>query len=61
MISGKVSPAAKGGKVILQKRINGHKWVTEAKLKTRGSGAYSYADKPHAAGARQYRAVVPGT
>lgn len=61
VISGKVSPAIKGDNVILQKRINGHQWATEAKLSTRASGAYSYTDKPSAAGTRLYRAVVPAT
>lgn len=62
VLAGKVSPALKGGTVILQKRVAGtSKWATEARLKTTRRSTFRYADKPNRAGVRQYRVVVPKT
>lgn len=59
IIAGKVRPAAKGTTVVLQKKLAGKKWVVEKRLKTSKKGAFTYTDKPHQLGVRQYRAVVP--
>jgi len=60
VLAGKVSPALRGGTVILQKRVAGaSKWATEARLKTTKRSTFRYADKPTRAGVRQYRVVVP--
>jgi len=60
VLKGAVAPAAKGVTVILQKRVAGKKWVEETRLRTNHNGGFTYRDKPHVAGARSYRAVVPG-
>lgn len=60
ILSGKVRPATKGGAVVVQKRLAGSpKWVLEARLTMSASGAYTYSDRPNAAGVRHYRVVVP--
>lgn len=60
VLSGKVKPASKGTKVVLEKRIgDSKKWSTEAKLKTTKKGTFTYTDKPKNAGVRYYRVVVP--
>ncbi|GAA1771523.1 hypothetical protein GCM10009795_016950 [Nocardioides hankookensis] len=59
IVAGKVKPAVKGTPVVLQRKLAGGKWAVEARLKTSKKGAYTYTDKPHIAGVRQYRAVVP--
>jgi hypothetical protein len=60
VLSGKVKPSTKGGKVVLQKRIGtSKKWSTEAELKTSKKGTFTYTDKPKRVGVRHYRVVVP--
>lgn len=60
VLSGKVKPATKGTKVVLEKRIgDSKKWSTEAKLKTTKKGTYTYTDKPKTVGVRYYRVVAP--
>ncbi len=60
VLSGKVKPAPKGTKVVLEKRIgDSKKWSTEAKLKTTKKGTFTYTDKPKTPGVRYYRVVVP--
>src|SRR6478752_1865846 len=60
VLSGKVKPATKGTKVVLEKRIgDSKKWSTEAKLKVSKKGTYTYIDRPRRAGVRYYRVVVP--
>ena len=59
VLSGKVKPATKGGKVIIEKRVNGKEWKEETRTTMSKSGKFSYTDKPDTAGVRQYRAVVP--
>jgi hypothetical protein len=58
ILTGMVKPARKGTRVVLQKRT-GDKWLVEARLKTNARGVFRYTDKPHAAGIRKYRVVVP--
>src|SRR6478752_2418276 len=60
VLSGKVKPATKGTKVVLEKRIgDSKKWSTEAKLKVSKKGTYTYTDKPKNVGVRYYRVVAP--
>jgi hypothetical protein len=60
VLSGKVKPATKGTKVVLEKRIGeAKKWSTEATLKTTKKGTFTYTDKPKNVGVRYYRVVVP--
>lgn len=59
VLRGTVAPAAKGTTVILQKKVRNKRWVDEARLRTTGSGTFRYRDRPHVAGARTYRVVVP--
>lgn len=58
VLSGKVKPATKGGKVVLQKKVGANKWRAEATLKTSKKGVFRYTDKPNTPGARLYRAVA---
>lgn len=59
VLKGTVAPARKGTTVILQKRVRNKRWVDEARLRTRQDGTFRYRDRPHAAGMRTYRVVVP--
>lgn len=59
VLSGRVKPAAKGGAVVLQKRIEGRKWAVEKRLKMTKAGKFRYVDKPSTPGVRSYRVVVP--
>jgi len=60
VLSGKVKPATKGTKVVLEKRIgDSKKWSTEAKLKVSKKGTFTYSDKPKTVGIRYYRVVAP--
>jgi len=59
VLRGRVTPAVKGTTVVIQKRAGGKKWIDEARVKTTRKGTFSYRDRPHAAGVRTYRVVVP--
>ena len=60
ILTGKVKPARKGTKVVLQKRT-GDTWRTEKRLTTNARGVFRYTDRPHTAGFRKYRVVVPAS
>ena len=57
-ITGTVSPA-KGGKVVLYKRISGKKWKREATARVRSNGTFQFTDKPKSRQNRQYRVTKP--
>lgn len=59
VLRGSVAPAGRGTTVILQKRVRNKRWVDEARLRTRANGIFRYRDRPHVAGVRTYRVVVP--
>lgn len=60
-VRGRVTPKARGQKVILQQRVgNKKKWVVTGKANIRRNGTYVLKDKPTAPGARQYRVLKPG-
>ncbi|MBA2952519.1 hypothetical protein GON03_21085 [Nocardioides sp. MAH-18] len=59
VLRGTVAPATKGTTVVLQKRVRNKKWVDEARLRTTSKGTFRYRDRPHVAGVRTYRVVVP--
>jgi len=60
VLSGKVKPATKGTKIVLEKRLgDSKKWSTEAKLKVSKKGTFTYTDKPKTPGVRYYRVVAP--
>lgn len=59
---GRVSPAARGTLVLIQKRQQGTSvWKTDARLRTRPNGEWRHEDRPTTPGTRFYRAVVPAT
>ncbi|MFC7496228.1 MULTISPECIES: hypothetical protein [unclassified Nocardioides] len=60
VLSGKIRPAAKGTKVVLQKKIGDRKWSREATLTTKKAGKFSYTDRPETPGTRRYRVVTQG-
>ncbi|KAA1380428.1 hypothetical protein [Aeromicrobium fastidiosum] len=57
-ITGTVSPA-RGGKVVLYKRISGKKWKREATARVRSNGTFAFTDRPKSRQNRQYRVTKP--
>ena len=57
-VRGRVTPKARGEKVVLQQRVGTKKkWVKADKATIRRNGRYVLEDKPTTPGARQYRVV----
>lgn len=57
-IKGKVSPAAPGQKVLLQKKVGSKPWHDEAQTKLNGHSKYTFSDRPSTANRRIYRVVI---
>ncbi len=61
-VKGRVTPKAKGQKVILQQRVgNKKKWTVTGTSKVKNNGTYKLTDKPSTPGSREYRVVKPGS
>jgi hypothetical protein len=61
-VRGRVSPKARGEKVILQQRVgNKKRWVQTAKATIKANGTYKLKDKPTSPGSREYRVLKPGS
>lgn len=60
-LKGKVTPRSAGQKVVLQKKLEGRKWVVERKTKLNKRSRYTFKDQPSTTGARKYRVVKPAT
>lgn len=62
VLKGKVTPAARGEKVVLQKRYAGEKrWIDETSAKLKKSGAFKLVDDIKSIDARSYRVFKPGS
>ncbi len=61
-VRGRVSPKARGEKVILQQRVgNKKRWVVTGKARIKANGTYKLTDKPSSPGSREYRVLKPGS
>ncbi len=61
-VKGRVTPKAKGQKVILQQRVgNKKKWTVTGSAKIKKNGTYKLTDKPTTPGSREYRVLKPGS
>lgn len=61
-VKGRVTPKAKGEKVILQQRVgNKKKWTVTGSAKIKKNGTYKLTDKPSTPGPREYRVLKPGS
>ncbi len=58
-VSGKVTPAAKGAKVTIRKRIGGGKWKTVKKVALSVKGTYAFVDRPSRPKSVAYRVQMP--
>lgn len=57
-ISGKITPAKAGRKVVLMKRLSGAKWKREAATRVRAGGTFQFTDRPTTLKSRQYRVTI---
>lgn len=60
-LKGKVLPKAPGKKVILEKRLEGRKWVKERTTELTKRSRFTFKDKPTTVGMREYRVVKPAS
>lgn len=61
-VRGRVTPKAKGQKVVLQQRVGNKKsWKSTGTAKIKNNGTYVLKDDPSTPGSRQYRVLKPGS